>query len=56
MLAKNAIDPVVDPDSQGFYSRMFLVPKKTRDWRQFIDLSALNQFIECPTFDMDTPE
>jgi hypothetical protein len=55
MLSKHAIELVSDTSTQGFYSRLFLVPKKTGDWRQVIDLSHLNQHIQCPTFNMDTP-
>ena len=56
MLTKQAIEPVVNIGSEGFYSRLFLVPNKTGDWRPVIDLSALNNIVECPTFKMDTPE
>jgi len=56
MLVKKAIEPVTNSYSEGFYSRLFLVPKKTGEWRPVIDLSALNKFVECPTFKMDTPE
>jgi hypothetical protein len=56
MLTKAAIEPVRDLNTPGFYSRLFLVPKNTGDWRPVIDLSCLNQFVACPTFKMDTPE
>jgi hypothetical protein len=56
MLAKHAIELVVDSGSPGFYTRLFLVPKKTGDLCPVIDVSALNKFIECPTFKMDTQE
>jgi len=56
MLTKSSIERVVDTSSRGFYSRLFLVPKKTGDHRPVIDLSTLNQFLTCPTFQMDTAE
>ena len=37
----------------AFYSRLFLVPKKGTSMRPVIDLSALNQFIENPHFEME---
>ena len=55
LLEKNAIEEVKNPSSLGFYSRMFLVPKKD-SWRPIIDLSHLNQFLEIPKFKMETPE
>ena len=56
MLLKGAIEPLEDLSSPGFYSRLFLVPKKSGDLRPVIDLSALNRLVDCPTFRMDTPE
>ena len=56
MLLKGAIRPLESNSGPGFYSRLFLVPKKTGDMRPVIDLSDLNKFVECPTFKMDTAE
>ncbi|MES9880852.1 MAG: reverse transcriptase domain-containing protein [Sedimenticola sp.] len=55
MLAKNAIEPVTPRHStRGFFSRLFLVRKKTGGWRPVIDLSRLNRFIVTPHFKMET--
>ena len=43
LLQKGAIDIVQKPDSLGFYSRLFLVPKPGNCWRP--DLSCLNKFL-----------
>ena len=51
-----AVEVVHTPDSLGFYSRLFLVPKPDNRWRPVIDLSALNKFLAIPKFKMDTPE
>ena len=56
LLAKGAIEPVIDHSSPGFYSRLFLVPKKDGGWRPVIDLSQLNEFLEIPHFRMETAE
>ncbi len=54
MVAKRAIEPAQsDP---GFYSRLFVVTKATGDWRPVIDLSALNKYVLCPSFKMETPK
>lgn len=53
LLTKQAIEPVLD-NSPGFYSRLFLAPKKTGDWRPVIDLSTLNRYITAPRFKMET--
>ena len=42
LLSKGAIEPVFHPETKGFFSRLFLVPKKTVDLRPVIDLSRLN--------------
>ena len=52
---KRAIEPA-PPNSKGFYSRIFLIPKKDMTWRPIIDLSSLNQYLEIPAFRMETPE
>ena len=44
-LQKRAVERVQDPGTPGFYSRLFLVPKKNVKLRPVIDLSLLNQYI-----------
>ena len=51
---KQAIERVVVTSSPGFYSRLFLVPKKDGTWRPVIDLSALNTFLRVDRFKMET--
>ena len=52
LLAKGAICEV--PFTQdGFYSRLFLVPKKDGSMRPVVDLSPLNRFIKTPHFKME---
>ena len=53
-MSKQALIPA-DPSTPGFYSHLFVVPKKTGGFRPVIDLKALNQFITCRTFRMETP-
>ena len=55
MLQKGAIQLIQD-NSPGFYSRIFMVPKQGGKWRPVIDLSALNKFVNKSTFKMETPE
>ena len=45
---------VTNVTSLGFYSRLFLVPKKTGDLRPVIDLSTLNRHMVVPHFKMET--
>ena len=51
---KRAIERVSNPHSPGFYSRVFLVPKKNNSWRPVIDLSILNGFLPKEHFQMET--
>ena len=53
MLEKDALE-VVENQSPGFYSRLFLVEKATGGWRPVIDLSPLNQFVQQTKFKMET--
>mgnify|MGYP001412616885 CR=1 FL=1 len=53
LLEKRAIEVVPGP-TPGYYSRLFLAPKKTGDWRPVIDLSHLNLFLRSPHFKMET--
>ena len=41
-------------DSLGFYSQLFLVPKKTGYLRPVVDLSTLNRHMVVPHFKMET--
>lgn len=53
LLQKGAVVPI-DPrlDPGGFYSRYFLVPKKTGDLRPVLDLRGLNKFLKVLPFRM----
>ena len=53
---KNAVDPVANQNSLGFYNRLFLVPKPNNRWRPILDLSTLNTFLNTESFKMETPE
>ena len=55
LLEKQAIEPVEDDCSPGFYSRLFLVPKRDGGQRPVIDLSRLNTYLEVDHFKMETP-
>ena len=55
LLEKNAIETVPKAQSQcGFYSTLFLVPKKTGDLRPVINLKPLNFYLRKQHFKMDT--
>ena len=55
MLDKHAIEVVENTSSPGFYSRIFLVPKRGGGIRPVIDLSVLNGYLIRETFKMETP-
>ena len=54
LVDKGALEVVHNVDSKGFYSRMFLVPKKSGGWRPIIDLSVLNTYLVPIKFKMET--
>ena len=56
LLLKGTIQVEHTPDSLGFYSRVFQLPKPGNHWRPVIDLSSLNKFLDIPKFKMETPE
>ncbi len=49
---KLAIEEV--KEMTGFYSLIFLVPKKTGGWRPVFDLSNLNKYLIIPRFKMES--
>ena len=52
-IAKGAVE--LDPlPSPGFYSRLFVVWKTSGSWRQVIDLSHLNRFVDVSPFQLET--
>ena len=53
---KNAVEPVTNQTSLGFYNRLFLVAKPNNRWRPILDLSTLNIFLNTESFKMETPE
>ena len=54
LIDKGAVERVLQPGTPGFYSRVFLVPKKNGSWRPVIDLSSLNSFVDVRPFKMET--
>ena len=56
MINKNAVEPMENPNSLGFYNRPFLVPKPNNWWRPVLDLNTLNTFLNTESFKMETPE
>ena len=56
LVNKNAVEPVANQNSLGFYNRLFLVPKPNKRWRPILDLSTLNTFLNTESFKMETPE
>ena len=53
LLSKGAVEEII-PESPGYYSRIFIVPKKNGKLRLIIDLSVLNHFVYTQTFKMET--
>ena len=56
LINKNAVEPVENQNSLGFYNRLFLVHKPNNRWRPVLDLGTLNTFLNTESFKMDTPE
>jgi hypothetical protein len=56
MIEKGALEEVRNPNSPGFYSRVFVVPKKDGKLRPVIDLKILNKFLRKKPFKMETPQ
>ena len=56
LINKNAVEPVENQNSLGFYNRLFLVPKPNNRWRPILDLSTWNTFLNTESFKMETPE
>ena len=53
LLLKGAIERVTNVTYLGYYSWLFLVPKKTGDLRPVIDLSTINRHMVVPHFKME---
>ena len=53
LVNKNAVEPVENQNSLGFYNRLFLVPKPNNRWRPILDLSTLNTFLNTVVQDGD---
>ena len=53
LLEKQAIVCLTPPLSPGFYSSVFVVPKKDGGWRPIINLRELNRYVISPHFKME---
>ena len=54
LLAKSAVREVTEKFQEGFYSTIFLAPKKNGKWRPVINLRPLNYYIMKSKFKMTT--
>ena len=54
LLQKGTVELMNPPLTPGYYSLLFLVPKKNGKMRPVIDLSVLNQHLIVPHFKMET--
>ena len=54
LLHKRAIYPVYPPFREGFWSSIFLAPKKTGDWRPVLNLKPLNKFVRPSKLRMES--
>ena len=54
LVNKNAVEPIANENSLGFYNQLFLVPNNR--WRPVLDLNTLNTFLNTESFKMETPE
>ena len=55
LLEKGAVEPVEDDRLPGFYSHLFLIPKRDGGSQPVIDLSYLYQYLQVKHFKMETP-
>ena len=46
LINKNAVEPVENQNSLGFYNQLFLVPKPNNRWRPVLDLEHLEHFFK----------
>ena len=53
LLHKGAVEKI-EQEGPGFYSRIFLIPKKNGKLRLIIELSRLNTFLDIQSFRMET--
>ena len=54
LISKQAVELVHNPESPGFYGRLFVVPKASGGWRPVLDLSTLNSYLVQRHFRMET--
>jgi hypothetical protein len=54
LMKKGAIEVTPNPLTPGFYSNMFVIPKKNGGRRPVFNLKKLNQFLHAPHFKMET--
>ena len=53
LIYKGAVELVLNPNSPGFYGRLFVVPKSTGGWRPVLDLSVLSLYLQVSQFRME---